>query len=351
MAPLARPLLFDSPPAASVRLSVVIPARDEAALLPRALAALAAQTDPGGAPLDPALYEILVLANNCRDGTAAVARRFARNQPRLAVHVAERVLPDDQANVGTARRLLMDEACCRLPRGRPAVVVASTDADTVVAHDWACRTLSEIAAGADAVGGRILVRGHQNAGARCYHLRDVIYHRLVAKMESLLDPDPADPWPRHHQFFGGSLAVTAAAYCAAGGLPVVPCLEDVALRRALLRIDARLRHSPRVRVTTSARRHGRAALGLASQLHEWADMAHGEAPHMVQAPAALAVRFRSRARLRRLWQENRAGRAPTHGEVVPLARALCVPASPLADGFVSPLHPVRPAVGAGRAGA
>ncbi|MBC8082626.1 MAG: hypothetical protein H7Z21_05385, partial [Hymenobacter sp.] len=60
------------PPAAGLLLSVIIPARDEAENLPATLAALAAQTTLRGQPLDPASYEILVLANNCRDQTAAV---------------------------------------------------------------------------------------------------------------------------------------------------------------------------------------------------------------------------------------------------------------------------------------
>ncbi len=334
------PLTFDAPPAAALRLSVVLPVRDEAAWLPQTLAKLGAQADSGGRPLDPGLYEVLLLANNCRDDTAAVARRFAQNHPRLALRVAERDLPAGQADVGTARRLLMDAARRRFRAlGRPGGVIASTDGDTSVAPDWVAQTLREIAGGADAVGGRILVAGHEDAGSRRYHLRDVTYHWLRTQLEAGLDPDPHDPWPRHHQFFGASLAVTAEAYGAVGGLPPVPCLEDVALGRALRRIDARIRHSPHVRVTSSARQSGRTGLGLATQLREWSDMAQASAPHRVPDPAALAVRFRSRARLRRLWRDARAGRCPQHGDVVALAEALCVPVQVLRGGLIAPCEP------------
>jgi len=47
---------------------------------------------------------------------------------------------------------------------------------------------------------------------------------LLAELEGWLDPDPADPLPRHHQHFGASLAVTVDAYRRAGGLPSMPGL-------------------------------------------------------------------------------------------------------------------------------
>ncbi|RYE83704.1 MAG: hypothetical protein EOO75_18995 [Myxococcales bacterium] len=57
-------------PSPRLELIVVIPARDEAAGLADALAALADQRDAHGAPLEPGRHEVLVLANNCSDATA-----------------------------------------------------------------------------------------------------------------------------------------------------------------------------------------------------------------------------------------------------------------------------------------
>ena len=289
------------PPRPGLRLSVVIPARNEAAGLTKTLTALAGQVDAADIPLVPDCYEVLLLVNNCSDETAEVARGFSRQFPRLALHVAEITLPPALAHVGAARRLLMDEACRRLLRcRRTGGVIASTDGDTRVAPDWVFQTLHEVASGAEAVGGRVRVErhGHEDRHARLYSARDTAYRRGLTRLEGFLDPDPADPWPRHFQFFGGSLAITAAAYLHAGGLPVLPCLEDVALEERLRRMDIPIRHSPAVRVTTSARQDGRTALGLSTQLREWGEMGRAGHAHWVQQPAAVEVRLRARHGLR-----------------------------------------------------
>ena len=78
-----------SPPRAGLRVVVVMPVRDLAARLPAALAALAVQTEFDGRRLDPASFEIVVLANNCSDTSAACARRFATLHPELCLHVVE----------------------------------------------------------------------------------------------------------------------------------------------------------------------------------------------------------------------------------------------------------------------
>ena len=319
------------PPSPRLMLSVVIPVRNEASGIERTLASLARQVDWAGQPLDPSSYEVLLLANNCTDDTAEAARCFARRVPQVHLHVAEVSLPPETAHVGTARRLLMDAACCRVTAcGQKRGVIASTDGDTQVAPDWAAQTLREIEGGADAVGGRIRVerqRG-EDRDARLYALRDTAYQRGLARLEHLLDPNPADPWPRHHQFFGGSLAVTAKAYRAAGGLPPLPCLEDVALGEALRRLDARIRHSPAVRVSTSPRQQGRTPLGLSSQLQEWGQMGRAGEAHWVQQPAAVAVRFAARRALRGLHQSR-----ASCSEAAGLADTLAVPVSVLAGGW------------------
>ncbi len=99
---------------AECRAVVIIPVRDEVGTLGATLDALADQVDLGGRPLDGVSYEVIVLANNCRDGSADLARRFAVDHPRLRLRVAEREFEAPRAHVGTARRWLMDEACRRL---------------------------------------------------------------------------------------------------------------------------------------------------------------------------------------------------------------------------------------------
>ena len=71
--------------------------------------------------------------------------------------------------------------------------------------------------------------------ARRLLLLDVGYRRHLEALADLLDPDPHDPFPRHHQHFGASLAVTPALYAHVGGLPLLPSDEDVVLYRAIRR--------------------------------------------------------------------------------------------------------------------
>ncbi len=332
------PPLLLPPPSTKLMLSVIVPVRNEADGIAKTLATLAYQVDAPGAVLDPAVYEVLLLANNCTDKTADAARHFARQHSSMALHVAEITLPTPVAHVGAARRLLMDAACRRLLScGREHGVIASTDGDTRAAPDWVHQLLNETAAGADAVGGRIRVerqRG-EDGEARLYCLRDMAYQRGLARLESLLDPDPADPWPRHHQFFGGNFGITARAYRSVGGLPPLPCLEDVALEEALRRRDACVRHSPHVRVSTSARQEGRTPLGLSSQLREWGEMGRTGHVHWVQQPAAVAVRFHARRILRRRW--GTAGMVSA--DLSALAGELAVPASLLHNSLAGSRQP------------
>ena len=295
------------PPRAGLRISVIIPAKDEAANLPATLVALAAQTTSHGQPLPTDSYEVIVLANNCQDDTAELVRRQARQFPALALHVAELHLPNEHAHVGRARRLLMDEACARLEQaGQPAGIIASTDADTRVAPTWLAAIQAEIAAGADAVGGRILTEAEELEQAELPALqrlqsRDAVYRLLCARLEDLLDPAAADPWPRHHQHFGASLALTARAYRRVGGLPEVRFLEDEALCQLLRRHDLALRHSPHVQVFTSARRDGRVEVGLSWQLREWLHLSQQQREPRVENPVQLARQWQLRRQLRACW--------------------------------------------------
>ena len=287
-------------PASNLSCVIVLPARNESLLINRALQALARQQDP------PGVYEVIVLANNCSDDTADRARAFATGCDTCSIHVIEVSWPAELANVGRARRALMDQAAFRLGIvDADDGLIVSTDADTRVTSDWLAAIHSAIDAGADAVGGRIVTEDDEilpPATARIMRLDDS-YQRWRTHLESIVDPDPADPWPRHHQHFGASLAVTAAAYRAVNDHPLVPFLEDVALVNALRKADLSLRHSPDVRVHTSARLDGRAKIGLSWQLREWSER-QGSCPE-VPDPAAEMATWAQRAMARAIWQQYR----------------------------------------------
>ncbi len=318
-------------PHPACEVSVAIPARDEAASVGAAVAALAAQRDLAGRPFGAERYEVIVLANNCRDATAAAARTAAaaarRRAPGARVHVVEAWLPAGDAHSGGARRRAMELAAARLGalgptrRGGPRVL-ATTDADTTVAPDWLAATLAAVAGGADAVGGRVTAAALDGlpAAARALYLYDAGYRHLAAAVEARLDPEPHDPWPRHHQYFGASLAVTVDAYARVGGMPAAAALEDVRFHDALVRAGLRVRHSPLVRARTSARALGRARVGLATQIAEWAGAA-GRWP--VESAAFVERWARARAAARRLWAGGDGPDAEA-GDVDALAAALCL---------------------------
>ncbi len=287
------------PPAPGLRVVVGIPARDEADGAVGLVEALARQVDAAGRPLAPGTVEAILLVNNTTDGTAEVARRAAREVAGVTVHVAEVCLARHEAHVGRARQLALDAAYLRL--GGQGLIL-TTDADTRPAPDWIAQTEAEIALGVDAVGGRILLHPDDCAAlppalARLVHL-DAEYRRALERVRDLLAPDAHDPYPRHHQHFGGSFAVTAAAYARAGGIPCVPHLEDLEFYRALVACGARVRHSDRVRVWTSARRVGRAGAGLAHEMARMDGLAADGLPLLVESAAHAGARLADLGRWR-----------------------------------------------------
>lgn len=287
--------------------TVIIPVRNEAVCLPRTLESFARQIDRRGQRLDPNLYEIIVFANNCRDDSAAIARRWRKANDLLSVHVVEADLPPKNSNIGFVRRWLMNEADGRLRRNKHrGGVIMTTDGDTCVAPAWIAANLHEIKNGADAVGGRILINPSEIrkmcAKAQRFHLLDTGYRLSAAELEARLDYVSHDYLPRHHQHFNGSFAVTTEAFRRAGGIPDVPFLEDVAFYHSLMRVDARFRHSPLARVETSARRAGRTELGLSSQINEWMIMGKNADAYFVESAPAIERRIRARNRLRRIWR-------------------------------------------------
>src|SRR5579871_3133718 len=86
---------------------VAVPVRDEADRLPKLLRALARQS--WISRTRQALPVMLVL-NNCRDQSRAVATRFQEMAPELCLDIVKVEFPADSAHVGTARRLAMDRA-------------------------------------------------------------------------------------------------------------------------------------------------------------------------------------------------------------------------------------------------
>ncbi|NJL86196.1 MAG: hypothetical protein HC886_09770, partial [Leptolyngbyaceae cyanobacterium SM1_1_3] len=134
-----------------------------------------------------------------------------------------------------------------------------------------------------------------------YFLRYMAHRYLTAQIEAFLDPLPHDCWPRHYQHFGANMGVSSEIYGRVGGIPNVQNQEDVALYRRLQQVDAKIRHSPHVRVTTSARRTGRTSGGLAERLSQLTQAGRQRRAVLVESPQLTEARILVRNQLRQIW--------------------------------------------------
>ncbi len=299
-----------TPPVGRPALVVAIPVRDEADHIEPCLRALDGQM---GAQLD----HVVLLLNNCTDASAARARATPmRAATRL--HVVELELPPGRANAGHARRLAMEAALALAPEG----ILMTTDADGQVDTNWVAATLAAIDDGAEVVAGwaeldpadwgRLPLHLHEDDAREC------AYDALCDEIHARLDPDPWDPWPRHTQHSGASLAMTATAYRRCGGVPDVPSGEDRALVAALRVVDARIRHAPEVHVSVSGRTLGRAAGGMAETIRRRLDRPDSHLDDRLEPAVDCARRAQARSRLRRLFEG-------TEVDPLPLAHLLDLP--------------------------
>lgn len=237
---------------------VVVPARDEATRIEACVSALASQE---GVALES--FEVIMVLDGCRDRTADVLREMQRRNPRLRLHALELSSP---LGVGRARRLGMDFACARLlDLGRGEGLIASTDADSVVAVNWLAEQLRLIKAGARAIGGHIELDPEESELLAVQALAERERGARERLRSALQESAPGAP-VEHHHFSGASLALTARTYESCGGLPVRAALEDEALERELRARGVPIHRSRRVQVRTSARTSGRAPRGLARDL-------------------------------------------------------------------------------------
>src|SRR5579863_5050994 len=293
---------------------IAIPAQDEESYIANCLIALARQTCRYN-------YGVVLLLNNCTDQTLAVVRCLSPQLP-IPVLVVDTMLPVNLANAGIARGLAMETAA-RL--AATDSILMTTDADGRAYPDWISANLAALDAGAEVVAGRaelnsedanrLPVRLHEDDEKEC------AYDKLLDEIHAKLDPDPADPWPRHTEHSGASIAVTLSAYRKAGGLPAVPVGEDRAFIEALRRVDARIRHAPEVRVVVSGRIQGRAAGGMADTIRRRLVSSDETLDERLE-PARMAA---ERARMRGYARQLRSAEKPSDRSIDLLSLRSMVP--------------------------
>ena len=228
-------------------VAVVVPAHNEEELLAGCLKAL---MRAGGKAASSGLRtQIVVVADACTDGTAAVARR-----------AGARVVTTDARNVGAARALGTERALEDFERrGYRAreIWLAHTDADTLVPPDWFAGHLRYADRGWSAVLGTVRVAD--------WSPRPAGSARLFERRERLV--------PESDRVHGANFGVRADAYRRAGGFPAAETGEDRALAAALRRVGAPVALARESTVRTSARVSRRVDGGFSDYLSALAEPA------------------------------------------------------------------------------
>ena len=291
----------------STEVTIVIPVKDEETYIEDLLNSLKDQVDLAGNKVNYKLYEVLILANNCSDGTVAIIKKFKLKNKKINLHLEEVVLEADQANIGFVRKTLMDLAYTRLSFNGGGLIL-TTDGDTIVSQDWIIQNSAEIRNGAEAVGGRILLKEDEfqclDNGISFFHKKDEEYQLLIAALEAEVLENFDYRKGCHHQHFNGSFAVTTSCYQKSGGVPVVKNLEDCAFYDRLLAVDAKVRHSNNIIVKTSARCIGRTDIGLSHQLNIWKNIDIKKDEFLVEASESILYRLTIKKQLKDLWNRR-----------------------------------------------
>lgn len=220
-------------------LIVAIPARDEAAALPAALAAIdtarAAVTawDP-----DPPRVVVVVAADCCTDRTAQLAR-----------DAGAIVVETTAGRVGSARAAAVAAGLAAAGTTPATCWIACTDADSVVHADWLRVHLTAARGGAD-----LLLGSVRPSVADLTPDQLARWHRLNPQAEV------------HPYVHGANLGVRADAYLRVGGFADLSEHEDGELVDALRSDGALVVTTDRAPVTTSGRSHGRTPGGFAAYL-------------------------------------------------------------------------------------
>ncbi|MFT9049602.1 glycosyltransferase [Gluconobacter cerinus] len=241
------------------QILVAIPVRNEEEHIVPCLLALARQeTQPD---------KVVLWINNTTDQTHERVASLTNTLP-FELEIVRVIYDPTLASAGLARRDAMAHAA---QYASSDALLVTTDADSEAAEDWLSRTLNAFTHyPVEVVFGRALLLPEE-ARKIPFNLHEderaeQAYGALLDQIALLLYPEPHDPWPRHTEHSGASIAVTYQAWSKVGGMPAVPTSEDRAFYQVLQKNGIRVRHAPDVKVYVSARLVGRAQGGMAETL-------------------------------------------------------------------------------------
>jgi len=217
-------------------IAVVIPARNEEALIARCLESVLAAAAESSVPV-----HVTVVADGCTDRTAEIAHQFE------GVHVLEVT----EANVGRARAVGVTWAMHRARVATSTLWIANTDADSVVPRNWLADQVALGSKGTDLVIGT--VRPDFN---------DLSEAQIAAWHAGHVAGKP------NGHVHGANLGIRGSIYEAARGFAPLAEHEDVDLVARCAVLNCVAIASDDFEVQTSGRQYGRTEGGYARYLRE-----------------------------------------------------------------------------------
>jgi cellulose synthase/poly-beta-1,6-N-acetylglucosamine synthase-like glycosyltransferase len=239
---------FEHPTRPKIRgIVVAIPARNEAPSIGQTLASILYSVQDLPASMATV---VCVACDSCVDGTAAEARLIDHYD--TPVQLVEGMWQ----SVGGARRAAVQnglDALLKAGLGLEEVWITTTDADTTVGPDWLSRQLHYAETGLDAVAGVVDLRRDADL--------TIVTQEIFRDMYKVSRHG-------HSHVHGANLGVRADAYVVAGGFPILTASEDRELWNSLVASGYHCHASNRLRVSTSARLHGRVEEGFGFALRK-----------------------------------------------------------------------------------
>jgi len=222
-------------------VSVLVPARDEEALLPRCLQSVLEARE---ALMGKATCDVVVAVDRSIDNTFTIAQRM--------LGTAGTVIQSKAGIVGVARAMAARVALQQRNQRASRIWLANTDADCWVPSNWLTNQLELAESGVEAIAGVVDVDSFAEHEA-------CVLQRF--RSSYLLYSDGTHP-----HVHGANLGVRADVYLRAGGWADLSTAEDHDLWARLHACGARRLSPSYVQVITSGRRMGRAPMGFAGAL-------------------------------------------------------------------------------------